>query len=876
VRRIKSLFSKLKGGQKTADCSVTAGLQEKYRHFRTLLESNAEMLKLITDAEEKLTGRHVFGANFIGNLVMRSIFHTGRMVYSLDSLAGGRYTALKTVFETISTRIQQQMDHHRETRADALVLTYDRISQDMGPQVGGKNANIGEVFSRVGLPVPRGFAITTSAYDRFMVDNLLLDKVRQQKMELVAEDPQSIVQISSQIEALFQNAVVPADLAAAIAAAYEELAAALGRADVGVALRSSAIGEDSHLSFAGQYRSILNVTRASLLDDYKRVLASLFSPRAIAYRLQKGIQAEDIAMSVACLEMVPAVAAGVMYTRHPFDLGADHIIINGLWGLGPYVVDGVMEPDRFSVAKTSPLQILHTAVAHKPVKLVLESHGGLIETAVDPTLQDQPCLSRAQVLALADYGRQLEAHYGCAQDVEWALDPDGRLVVLQARPLRLVSCQPGDGAACPAPAVAGYPVVISGGDVACPGIGAGPVHMVKTDEDLLGFPDGGVLVAAHSSPKFVIVMHKAKAIVTDAGSITGHMASLAREVSVPTLLNTKTATTDLAPGQVVTVDAFAGRIYAGQVPDLISLCPPRDNIMQETPVYQSLRRVADLIVPLNLTDPQAADFRPQGCRSLHDVTRFVHERCYAEMFQLGDMVSSQSQAALRLKAPIALDLYIIDLGGGLKGISPKDKKAPVEAVTSIPFQSLLAGMLRPELAAPQARPIHLQGFFAVMSQQMLSPTHAAGQRFGDRSYAVISANYLNFSSRVGYHYSVLDTYCGPTGDMNYINFEFKGGAADDIRRHRRARLIQKILQELSFIVAVKGDSAIARFAKHPMDLTREKLDHLGRLLQFTRQMDMLMHTENSVNDLAKCFLEGDYTLEKFMDKIRKAKNAATG
>lgn len=866
MQRLTSFLSRLKGRKNPVEPFATADLQDKYRHFHTLLESNAEMLKLITDAEEKLTGRYVFGANFIRNLVMRGIFHAGRMVYSLDSLGAGRYQTLKTAFEEICLRIQAQLEHHRPATATDFVLSYEGITREMVQQVGGKNANLGEVCSRAKLPIPRGFAITTAAYDRFMAFNNLVDKVHEQKMELVAEDPHSIVGISGEIEALFQQAVVPEDLATAIVSAYDKLAAALGDDQAGVALRSSAIGEDSHLSFAGQYRSILNVTRDSLLDDYKRVLASLFSPRAIAYRLQKGIQVEDIAMSVACLEMIPAVAAGVMYTHHPFDLSVDQIIINGLWGLGPYVVDGVIEPDRFSVTKTPPWQVADTVVARKTIKLDLAANGGLVETPVDQALQDQPCLTGEQVLALAEYGRRLEAHYGCAQDVEWAVDPAGRLLVLQTRPLRLVSCRAGDEAACGSAQVPGYPLVLSGGDVACPGVGAGPVHIVASDADLLDFPDGGVLVAAHSSPKFVIVMHKAKAIVTDAGSITGHMASLAREVDVPTLLNTKTATTALAAGQIVTVDAIAGRIYGAEVPELLSLCSPKDDIMKGTPIYQSLRRVADLIVPLNLTDPQAAAFTPRGCRTLHDVTRFVHERCYAEMFQLGDRVSRHTQAAVRLKASIPLDLYVIDLGGGLDGIGPKDKKASVEQVASIPFQSLLAGMLRPELAAPQAKPVQLQGFFAVMSQQMLSPPHAATQRFGDRSYAVVSANYLNFSSRVGYHYSILDTYCGPTGDMNYINFEFRGGAADDIRRHRRARLIQKILRELSFIVDVKGDSASARFAKHPMDLTREKLDQLGRLLQFTRQMDMLMHTEQSINDLAACFLEGDYTLEKYLKK----------
>ena len=159
------------------------------------------------------------------------------------------------------------------------------------------------------------------------------------------------------------------------------------------------------------------------------------------------------------------------------------------------------------------------------------------------------------------------------------------------------------------------------------------------------------------------------------------------------------------------------------------------------------------------------------------------------------------------------------------------------------------------------RPIELKGLFSVMSQQMLAPPHRSTERFGDKSYAIISDKYLNFSSRVGYHYSILDTYCGLTPTKNYINFQFTGGAADDIRKNRRVRSIEKILGVLGFLVESQGDRVTARFAKEQPEVIEEKLDYLGRLLLFTRQMDMLMTTEASVSHMAECFLQGNYSLE---------------
>jgi pyruvate,water dikinase len=194
-----------------------------------------------------------------------------------------------------------------------------------------------------------------------------------------------------------------------------------------------------------------------------------------------------------------------------------------------------------------------------------------------------------------------------------------------------------------------------------------------------------------------------------------------------------------------------------------------------------------------------------------------------------------------------------------------------DEITSVPFRAVLRGMLNDELRRREPRPVNLSGFFSVMSQQVLSAPNTGGERFGDRSYAIISDQYLNFSSRVGYHYSILDTFCGSTPTKNHVNFQFKGGAADDLRKNRRARLIQMILEDLGFLVEVIADRVTARLVKQEQRVLEEKLDHLGRLLIFTRQMDMLMATEDSVNHLAGCFLKGDYCMESIPDG-----RAATG
>jgi pyruvate,water dikinase len=263
---------------------------------------------------------------------------------------------------------------------------------------------------------------------------------------------------------------------------------------------------------------------------------------------------------------------------------------------------------------------------------------------------------------------------------------------------------------------------------------------------------------------------------------------------------------------------------------------------------------------LNLVNPNAPEFTPSGCQTLHDLARFCHEYSYKEMFQISDLASKQHGWSLKLEASLPMDIHLIDLGNGIKPDEVlKRNTVRIEQLSSAPFINLLQGMLNHAVNDHEPRPISLSGFMSVLREQTVAPGHV-GQRFGDRSYAIIADKYVNFSSRVGYHYSVIDAYCGETINNNYITFSFKGGAADVTRRNRRVKAISRILEEEGFKVAVKVDKVDAQLKKYPKSYIESRMDLLGRLLIFTRQLDMLMTTEESVDLVAKCFLAGDYKL----------------
>ena len=614
---------------------VLTAFEFKYASFMDLLSSNTELLNIITDFEEKLRGQEFFDMSYVRSQATRAVFHTLKMAKSLDDLSGRHFKTLFPLIERLHSRITEELGKWKELTVTAWVLPYSLITKDMVESVGGKNANLGELLNRVRLPVPDGFAITTAACNYFFEKNDLIEEIKSLRRHLDLQDPQAINNVCREIQGLITGAPVPVDLAHAILSAHQEMTerihAVSGRQpkDIRVALRSSAIGEDSQLSYAGQYLSVLNVPREHLIDTYKQVLASLYTPRALSYRLAKGIRDEDLAMGVACMEMVDSLASGVMYSRDPSDPLADRILVTSVWGLGPYAVDGIITPDSYLVAKDAELRLVESRISHKPVQLVSLPAEGVQEIPVEPGNQDASSLSPGQIRQLAEYGLRLEKHYEYAQDVEWALDSGGRIRILQTRPLHIETrAAAGDREFM---RVAGYPVLVEGGAVVFPGVGIGPAIHVKSEEDLETFPAGGVLVARHPSPQFMMVMTKARGIVTDTGSVTSHMASLAREFGVPTILDAKSATEAIPAGVEVTVDAYSARVYEGRVVELLELsktCKTEKPMMKDTPVYSALRRVADWIVPLNLVNPKAGNFAPEYCETLHDVMRLIHELSY--------------------------------------------------------------------------------------------------------------------------------------------------------------------------------------------------------------------------------------------------------
>lgn len=860
-RLFRSLFRLNRWRPEVARLDNHAALKLDYLSFKELIASNDEILEIIADLERKLEGDQPFGMNYIRSRCVTAATHAYRMIADINKLSRRRYQELYLIFSALKKRMEAALPHGTGERAAAGPAVYPmaEIDASSAARVGGKSANLGELRNRAGLPVPEAFAVSVDAFHAFMEENRLPEEIRALQIDADPADPEGLDRISSAVKRAVMRGALPDGVLSSLQEGHRALADALGFSPR-LSVRSSAVGEDSEISFAGQYVSRLNVSRDRLDEAYKEVVAGLYTPRAIYYRLLHGVPDEEVPMGALCMAMVDAAASGVACSVNPARPGAGTLIVNASWGLGVGTVEGSVSPDFWEIAKNGDMPVVHSRLGSKEWSVETLGSGGVGPSALPEGLRGSFCLTEGQVRELSYLVLLAEKHFGRPQEIEWALDRLGRFYLLQARPL---PSQPsGEATEAPPPLqIDGMPLLLRGAP-ASGGCGAGPVFPLAVKEDPSFFPEGAVLVVRHSSPSFVKVMGRAAAVISDVGASTGHMASLAREFRVPAVLDTGAATTRLKPGQVVTVDGDRGAVYDGRAPSLLARAAVRERTMKGTPVYRILQEVSDCVSPLNLTDPSGPDFQPGCCRTFHDIARFVHEKSFEEMFRMSDQASGPDRRAFLLNERLPFEVHLIDLGGGLDSGGEGGRAVGASQVKSRPMQALLKGMVNPQLQWWKPRGISMAGFLSVATESLFNPVHVHGERrLGDRSYGILAESYCNFSSRIGYHFTAVDAYCSDSLSRNHISFRFKGGAADDLRRARRCELIEEILRRLDFQVDRQGDLVNARLRKFDRTATADRLDQLGRLIVATRQLDMRMGPASSVAWYADAFFESNYLFD---------------
>ncbi|MBI4859122.1 MAG: pyruvate, water dikinase [Candidatus Riflebacteria bacterium] len=783
---------------------LRTAFRARYHSFKLLLAANQKALETMSDMERALVGARPFGMTYVKAACTAVSVNAMKIIRHLTELAPGRYEELNARFKAIQEAIGAVLASRKPAAGDRLVVPLEEVDKSTVAETGSKMANLGEVLKEMNLPVPGGFVVTALGYQRFIEHNDLQVEIDRRLQSFTGDKVDDLHGLSAEIQQLITRASVPEDLARAIQLTHARLERALG-AGVRVSLRSSASGEDdAGVSFAGQYRSELNIGADHILEAYKEIVASKYSLHAMSYRFNRGIADDQVWMCVGCMAMVDAVAGGVMYSRNPIDDRDSSIVINAAWGLPKSVVDGSVTPDQFVVSRSDPMRLVEKTVRVKELKIVCDPEEGVVREALLEEESSSPSLTDEEALRLAGMAVRLEGHYGCPQDVEWVMARDHSFYVLQCRPLQQVAC----GLEPASVQDVDRPPIVGGGVTASPGAASGPVFFVRHNADVLQFPEGAVLVSAQPLPRWATVMNRAVAVVTEQGSVTGHLASVAREFGIPALFGVPRALERLTAGLVVTVDADRRRVHEGRLGQLLT-ATRRKNLMEGSPVHDILQRIARCIVPLNLLDPDAPEFRPGRCQTLHDITRFCHEKAVHEMFTFGKEHRFTERSSKQLVADVPMQLWVINLDDGFER-EVEGRYVPLDNIRSIPMRAIWEGMVAIPWQGPP--PVDAGGLMSVMFQATVNPAldPAMQSSFSNKNYFLISRNFCNLQSRFGFHFAAIEALVGERPGENYLSFQFKGGAADFSRRLARVVFVSEILGEFGFSVALSSDALCAR------------------------------------------------------------------
>jgi pyruvate, water dikinase len=498
------------------------------------------------------------------------------------------------------------------------ILWFSEIEIKDIPLVGGKNASLGEMYSQLrkkGINIPNGFAVTSNAYRYFIAHNKLDEKFKNILRRLDTGNMRNLAERGHRIRQVILSAEFPDDLHNEILEAYAKLSGEYQKGKsfritwdkkdhtnhfaggVDTAVRSSATAEDLvDASFAGQQESYLNVSgEYQLMESVKKCFSSLFTDRAISYRVDKGFGQFDVALSVTVQKMIRSdeASSGVMFTIDTESGFQDAIVINGSWGLGENIVKGKVNPDEFIVHKPTLKKgfrpIIGKKLGSKEDKLVYSVGGTTTTQNVKVSQEDQKkfCLTDDEVLKLAQWGMQIEEHYRKSMDIEWAKDGrSGEMYIVQARPETVQSQKDKN--------VLEEYILKEKGKVLCTGsavgnkIGSGKANVIKDVAKIADFKKGEVLVTEMTDPDWEPIMKIASAIVTNSGGRTSHAAIVSRELGIPCIVGTCDATKAIKDGKYVTVscaEGEVGQIFEGSLKfeikrtNLKSIKKSRTNIM---------------------------------------------------------------------------------------------------------------------------------------------------------------------------------------------------------------------------------------------------------------------------------------------------------
>ncbi|MDR2551156.1 MAG: hypothetical protein LBD10_13250 [Desulfobulbus sp.] len=789
---------------------ATRQFTARARSFRDLRAARAGALKAMAELETARRDGRPPSMSFIRARCTLATVNVFKIIRHCNQIVDAHNDEPERTFSRLRQRIETILEARREPVAGKKLLDLVRIDRTLANLSGEKMAHLAEAGAIGGIRIPPGFVLSAAATGLFFQRNQLYHQINHILQQIEIADLEDLYRKSAAIQELIRNAPMPPKLETLLLDRFDRLIDA--GAACRVAVRSSAIAEGiGPTAFAELYRTELDVGRDSLIDACKTVLASKYTPQAISHRLAKGLLHEQCEMAIGVLAMVEARVSGVCHTR---SIGGPNDTLDLFYapGVAKGIVDGTRSTGHLRLERQPPHRIVERQEA-----------GDAIE----------PWLADTEAAVLAEIGMRLERHFGAPREIEWSIDPAGALFVLQSRP---AATAPTFAGPTPPPE-AGRPL-LHGGVTGCDGVGCGEVFVVRTVQEALRCPRRAVLVVRHPLPEWAPLLHRAVALVAETGSEACHLAILAREFGLPTLLSMNRATELLANGALVTVDASARAVYQGRIDSLPSQTVDRPDPLESSPIRRILAEVLDLLGPLMPLASSSPGLRADRCQTLHDIMQLCHEQAMAGIFECSRRAGSGQEAAKRLHDTLPIRWWVVDLGGAMiPGYDRSRSDIEITDIASPLLHAFWTGMQHVPRQKPAASGLRAAAaaLFRTARRDGLAPIRASF--FRQKNYFLLSQKYCNLSMYFGRLFATVEAMLDDRGRDSSIAFRCAYGPADDSRQSRRIEILAEVLEHFGFRTARAGEALTARMDQESGPVFFDRLKVLGYLVVHARQLD---------------------------------------
>ncbi len=757
-------------------------LQSLFNNFRRILDQNNAALERMAVMERALGGEYIFDRKFIEDEVRKLSSCVHHVAYNLNALTGNAHVALYDRYQEIRGKMDQILAGDAGIDPVPPLLAFADIGWELEPVVGLEAVCLAESGRRATTAVADGFVVTTSAI------NLLLGHMAQPHTD-----------------------IDPAECRQAIRQAAEALASSEAGGTLTVSL--SHIGEPEEL--------VLPMREGVAVQEVLPTIDMLLADAAEKHSV------------VLVQEGIAAVAWGEIKTR-----GGD----DGRSDLLQVTVCTPHEPDSgdvYLLRRAYPFVVVTSQVAARPFDVTLPDGKKPCQVGDGGLLRGSALLTPKTAQTLAETGLAMERILGSPCALHWSQRLDGVCLVRRVSPLKEIRIEE------PGPeltqALQQAVVLCRGGQTVQSGVAAGKVIHITDDIAPEQFPAGAIAIARSASPRFAPVLTRAGAFLTEIGNATGHLATVARELRVPAVFGVPELLRRVETDTEITIDAAETVVYSGTITSLLRYGASAGADFYPTdPEYRILRRLLRFILPLRMVDPESSDFTPQGCRSFHDILHYCHELAVTELAHLQMHRPGLGGYRTRsLKTGVPMEIRVLDVGDGIA--ADAGEVTMVADIRSEPFSAFLDGFCRPEAWPDSTGGMRLRDIFMGLPRT-LAVLNSHPSTLGG-NLAIVGRDYLNLSLRLGYHFSVIDTYLGPDPHRSYVYFRFAGGLADAHHRYRRACLIRDVLAALDFNVSLKADLVVGRLKLVEPEFLRSTLAALGALTAFTKQLDTILRTD---------------------------------